>query len=671
MTGSEPSRYSGDVNTHLKSLILFGATLVFGESLGVIDARPIFQGLSIQTNKFDPPRIVFDQIFKSKKMEKNSDLQMQANSGVVALKTLEVPAKTSPAQILIQAELSPTQVREFAQKLRPSPGEEGSAEEKDFEWIQKLPPVQKNRLMYAQVQSGIIDQNWQDISPSYEERTIAQSDSGSKEQKKAKNSQVITGPILFDQVAWFPGVEVRAGFFQDGKAVGDIKVDMSRYVYEVSDTNIVGTIRAQVFLKDGRLIGEGSVRLNPSQLKQGAAPRLVVKAPSQVASVDFEDFERRSQREIMGYQSKRKRALQADTLYTAHREEKPLDFEGKVEFSQVASNSWGVLRTQSENFYPSLYLFNSSAQRTMPLFSKVMVDSLRAIVEMQRMSSEYEINGSVVIAKVSQDGRALSGVRVAAEAYPQHTAIYFNEFFLPDPDQTVTASHGYVAFLDLPEGLISLVAKAGESYLTHTNVLVDAETLSFAELESTLQKDVIPMVVSDAFTGLEQSAEVEGQSWPSSFLIQGSMNVLVPQISRLSLLKLKPTDFRFADSVYVYNDQDEFLDLKMIELNRLTSWKARLKRKIEESTGIVVVFSESENYEVHFPHMDNEQDLEVLFFDAAGNIVDKPVAFGGFITFGVQPGVQSVTLLNLESHLSKSKIIPVDPSGLVTTHISF
>jgi hypothetical protein len=644
----------------VKSLILFGATFFFGNSLGVIDARPIFQGLSIQTNKFDPPRIAFDQIFKNEQKLQNSELQLQATSGVVALRTVEAPAKILTEANLLEEELTPVQIRKFAQSLRQPANESGPSDETDLEWVQNLSPAQKNRLMYAQVQSGVMDQNWQDSWKNVVETAPAQT-----------KSKVITGTILFDQVAWFPGIEVRAGFFQDGKAVGDIKVDMSRYVYEVPDPNMVGTVRAKVFYKDGRLIGEGSVRLNPSQLKQGVAPRLVVKAPSQVASASFEDFGDRSSREIMGFQSKKKRALQADTLYTAHREEKPLDFDGKVEFGQVAANSWGILRTQSEQFYPSLYIFNSSQQKIMPLFSKVMIDSLRSIVEMQRMTSEYEINGSVVIAKVSQDGKALSGIRVAAEGFPQHTAIYFNEFFLPDPAQTTTASHGYVAFLDLPEGLISLVAKAGESYLTHTNVVVDSKSLSFAELESTLQKDVIPMVVSDAFTGLEQSAEVEGQSWPESLQVNGSMNVLVPRVSRLSLLKLKPTDFRFADSVHVYNDQDEFLDLKLIELSRLADWKNRLINKPEESTGVIIVFSESENYEVHFPHMDNNQNLEVLFFDAAGNIVDKPAAFGGFVAFGVPPGVQSVTLLNLESHLSKSKIVPVDPSGLVTTHISF
>lgn len=435
------------------------------------------------------------------------------------------------------------------------------------------------------------------------------------------------------------------------------RVDLAKGNYSIDIDEASGAIVARLIDKTGTVLGEGSIRLSQLHIGEGRlvfGPRLEVSpSPSWKGRVSYR------------YPNVNKQTV-ASTRVSTFGGQNILNFgdHGELDLENIAKNTTTVVRAEAPDHMPTTKIITvSSTPFEVPLFPNSMVEALRSIVaDQERIPLSRLAESSVVWGTVSLDGTPISGVTVVSESEPEATVIYFNEFLIPDPKLTATSASGQFAFVNLQEGFHALLARRGDAYFGHQNVLAEAGSVALGDIENTLRTESVKLRSFDAFSGEPIVTIANLQSLSESVdMANGSASIVLPQVSRFSMIYAE-TSPEYIPANYFYNEEDSYIHLPMVSQAWLSEIKTVAQINEQPETGTVIGFFGEEKYEAYLASKDQSPAMSIVYFDATGRLVsgNQGVAGGGFVMFNIPKGAHEVVIVGTSSERAHSKIAPID-----------
>ncbi len=697
------------VNLQLKwiyPIALLMVSVLSPHKLGGLKFIPIYEALTIRAQKTAPPYIAFEEVNVAmtlrddawSRLESAPPISLTADNAGKAIKLLS--SSETNAKKMVLNEMIITKKTEIVYTSLRNPEDSNWKQELD----QSLTPRQRSQLEAAQRRSEVLEKDWNPSSWSDEVQTklasagftqknqrlipppvlpapglaaqkvhVAATDSSGVTRTAVPTADVytvgmlgktprdknISGPLEITgglAVTNEYAIEIRRTNEGVAREVG--RVDLQKGTYNISVDEPSGSIDARLVDKTGQVLGEGSVRISRLDMNQAniLGPKLRIEPHANYNGI-VRDFYKNT-------------STPAHTLATLIKGAQEINVkkDGHIAMETMARGSTTILRAAAPQFMQTASLVFAGEEFQTPLFPLSMMRALKEIVSGETQSkSSAENLGAIIWGKVTQDGKTLSGIQVQIENDPSLTAIYFDQFMIPDPKLTATSDNGLYAFVDAEEGFQSLLATRGKSIFGYQNVLVENGSVALGDIENTMKVETVPVRVFDAFTGAPQASRMTLQSVDHEIEApEGTAVLLLPQVNRLGMLRLVPETNDYVPARYFYNDKEAFLHLPMVPWSWLAGIKSFLKIDDQPDSGTVVGFVSTENFEVYLAGYDEFPKRNIVFFDVQGKITEDGVghAGGGFILYNVPKDTHEVVVVGSKTQKVSSKVLPVDAQTL-------
>jgi hypothetical protein len=678
---------------------------------------PIYEALTIRANKSSPPHIAFEESLRSQNLNDEwSNFSMvpttQLASGLAQVTILR--KDKLPRVVLSELRISrePSSLTQMvAQKSLPHPQShiQSYATEVDRSWMEELSEPQQKILKLAQERTDVLDQDWSQPTWSEEVRRVLEqsgvkvagrdqnialpptssappkytvqipadptdSNSTNKSSTIAALSQssvgfvsptdgnkTISGPIEITgglAVTNDHYIEVRRSAEGVAQEVG--RVDLHKGTYQINVRESSGVIIARLVTKSGQILGEGSIRLSHLDTNQSqvVGPKLKIEPSTAVAGI------------VVSAYGKPGAPPPKDTVVTMLRGARDIEVkkDGLIAMDKIAKGSSTVVRAAAPTYMQSASLVVAGDNYQATLFPESMIRALREIILNEKQDqTAVEDMGNVVWGKVSLDGHPMSGIEVKLESLPEMEAVYFNQFMIPDSNLKSTGENGLYAFISVTDGFHSLVATRENGIFGYQNVVVEKGSVAIGDIQNSIHVDSVPLRVFDAFSGAPLSADVTLQSLDHELNVHGGADVLLlPQVNRVGLLRVRPESNDYLAARYLYNDKDSFVHLPMIAWSWLSSIKTFFKLSEVSDSGIVVGFVPDEDFEAYVAGDENFPASNIVYFDMQGRILQtgKGAQGGGFIIYNLPADIHEIVVLGSRTEKIFSKVLPIDPNSL-------
>ncbi|MGZ3768402.1 MAG: hypothetical protein ACXVCP_01325 [Bdellovibrio sp.] len=438
------------------------------------------------------------------------------------------------------------------------------------------------------------------------------------------------------------------------------KVDLKKGQYNISVENTTGAVLARLIDKQGKILGEGSIRLShivAGTEKSVQGPKIRIAPRPDFAGVI-----------TSAYNSRPVETAPHQTVVTFVKgaSEAEVKKDGMAGMDNVTKGSSTVMRAAAPKHLQTTSIVISGQEFKTQLFPISMINALEDIVGQQRAIT-YQSDSTIIWGKVTLDGKALSGIDVIVESDATLQPVYFNQLMLPDPNLKATSENGLYAFVNVSPGFHSLLATRAESILGYQNVVVEKGSVALGNIEASMKTEAVPVRVYDAFTGNSEGGLLTMQSLQDDVEApSGVATVSLPQISRLGMLRIRPHSQNYASAQYLYNDTDSFVHVPLIQLAWLSSIKNYLRLDDQPSVGTVIGFVPDEDFEVYLAGYDKFDQRSIVYFDVQGRILQnrKGMAGGGFILYNVPEDIHEVVVLGSRTQKIYSRVLPVDPDSI-------
>ncbi len=532
----------------------------------------------------------------------------------------------------------------------------------DLSWVNSLPLRQRVRLEEAQSRFAILEQSPEYISAELKKDSISNLASSNNSKVvivKTSNGYQIKGP-------W----EVSGGL----GLINEHSIDLRRLVegspreagslsikegtYNISVASLAGNLIAKMYDKSGNILGQGSLTLQEGFMQAGLAPKLIIRPQNH----HFRGEARSpydSAKNKMPLEKFQAAALKDDATFD-------VGADGNIELTQVTRNSQTVARFEATEFSKSNMVIIAGQDFKGLIFPQKMMKALKEIVSEQLA---YDLNNPdlpVVWGQVLFDGKPVAGSQVELETEQDAKVIYFDILNLPDTNLKETSANGYFAIVGAQPGFQALIARRGGQYYTHNVASLEAGTVSVVNLESTLKTKNVVLRVFDAFTSQPKSADLELQSIEAPLHIEdkGWTSVLLPEISRMSLMQVVPIDQAYLAAQYFYNDDQDFIHAPLISEEWLLQVLNSKWQNIDTEKGTVVGFVQEENFEVYLAGDPDFPSENITYFDSEGKISPDGLRGGGFIINNIEPDTHEIVIYGNESEKISSRLLPIDEKSL-------
>lgn len=433
-------------------------------------------------------------------------------------------------------------------------------------------------------------------------------------------------------------------------------VDIHQGIYSIRVSEPEGQILGRLLDKNGQVIGEDIEQITylASGKSSRLGPKLVLTPKRRVDVAYHSQYGSGSGGDI----------LEASAHYFHGREVASQDSEQRVQETRLGIGSRTLLSVDAKKYLSSQRIVFSGEKSELPLLPAKMAKALREMVSDQRQQDLNDPNGTLIWGQSKVDGAPLAGVSVEIESMPDVAPVYFNEFFLPDPNLKATSTNGLFAFLQIEPGFHALMARRGNRYFSHDNVIVERGVVSVAEIKNSTKSKIAKIRVFHGFTRERQDARLELQSSENEIETRfGEAEVTLPNFHRMSLLAAHG-DQHYANAVYQYDDASDFVDVPLVPESWILEVRAHLKINDVSNTGAIVGFVSDQNFEVYSALEDKNQVR--VYFDSQGQLVqgNHGLAGGGFIIFNVPFGTNEVIIYGKNDEKLYSQVIPVDRGSL-------
>ncbi|MEN0057780.1 MAG: hypothetical protein AAGB31_03005 [Bdellovibrio sp.] len=671
----------------------------------------VHDALVIKAYKNSPPHIAFEEVLESEK--KIAEWTSIANKTPVTLATVETKTLTPPL-LSHRIELPEMVVRKSVELVgHGSVATRDSQSQEDMSWIEQLPRAQAARLREAHYRNEVLAQSWEEQSFADRAREVIE--------KTSRDSEASTHPGVYvaavnnqgHHVTSVPAAQVRTAIGYSGShslpsatdteveekqntengflpsmqtIVGPLeitgglaitndhhieirrsdegilkelgRVDLQQGLYKISVESTTGSVVARLVSREGKTLGEGSIRLNKVTATSGEnGPKLKITPHPDYSGIVTSAYNPKAD-DVAPAQSR--------VTFVKGVSDVPVRKDGTVSMDNVAKGSTTVMRVAAPHHYQTTSIIVSGQEFRSQLYPESMMKALENIIAQQRNLTFAE-QPSIIWGKAILDGKPVAGIEVTVEADEGLQPVYFNQFLIPDPSLKATSENGLYAFVDAPLGFQSLLATRGDSIFGYQNVVVEEGAVAQGDIESSIKSESVPLRLYDAFTGEPRSATVTIQSLQESVEVQdGTAVVRLPQVQRLGMMRVQPEGTDYIAARYLYRDKDEYLHIPLVQWSWLRSIKTFLKLDDHPSAGVIVGFVPDEDFEVYLAGYDNFDQNSIVYFDMQGRLLQnrKGIMGGGFILYNVPEDIHEVVVLGQRTQKMHSQVLPVDANSL-------
>ncbi len=674
----------------LVSLTVMTVSLCWSSHIGGLKFLAIHEPLVIKAQRNSPPHIAFEEIIESEQKETE-----WARFESVEPQTLMINKNNSEIFQPTKIELSEMVIRKNTEILNFEKTSQDSASVDDHQWMQELPRSQALRLQEAQRRSEIIGENWTGPSWSESAREVLEksgalvagaapskvfvqgTDSSGTTRSQVPQSQVsfetaepakehvrsraIVGPIEITgglAVTNEHHIEVRRSDEGVLKELG--RVDLSQGLYNIEVESTTGAVVARLVDKEGRTLGEGSFRLSRlgvQNAKSLQGPKLKIEPHPSFAGVVASIYNSRPS-EVAPPQTR--------VTFMKGAAEVLAKKDGLVAMDNVTKGSTTIMRAAAPNHLQTAALVTSGEEFKTSLFPLSMIQALQDITAQQRQMS-FDGAPTIIWGRVSVDGKESAGVEVVVESEPDLQPIYFNQFLLPDPSLTATGENGIYAFVEVSAGFHSILATKAKKIVGYQNVVIEEGSVAQGDVLGTSRVEAVPLRLFDAFSGEVKSGAITMQSLDSEVeVLDGVATVSLPQVHRQGMLTVQVEGSDYVPARYLYNDNDEYVHVPLIQWQWLSGIKNYLRIDDHPSAGHVVGFVPDEEFEVYIAGHENFPAQNIVYFDMQGRVLPngKGIAGGGFILFNVPEDTHEIVVIGSRTQKIYSRVLPIDANSV-------
>ncbi len=444
----------------------------------------------------------------------------------------------------------------------------------------------------------------------------------------------------------------------DGQILERGRIWVSEGRFEIHVKSAIGQLVAELTTPEGRVLGRGEMNLVhlkdiPTSDNRIYDIRIALRPTAEGATI----------RAVSGYSHGQQMmpVREARIEIQDYMEAQKVNDEGFISESTLNAKSTFVARASAPKHWSSIVIGQAEKPQDIRLFSNSLIEALINLETSGVGEAKVAGKSGIVWGQIRRDGKAASGVSVQMAG--SYQAIYFNEAYIPDTRLKATSGNGLFAIINVKRGVQALRVKSeGRTYPAQVFPTEDRH-VSYVELD--LEERVVTqfkvidvlnmnspiearirMVGTEEVVPLRHSGMVEYSNGANPFMVEAEAGVEY-EVSRVTL-----------------SGRPQNVHIPMVRRDWLTNIYNSQNILALPGRGIIVGFVDDEDFEVELTGYSAQEKMQIIYFDARGNVVPdrkSGLAGGGFVVFNAPLGLQTVYLHPLQSKETFSQVVVAEP----------
>lgn len=611
------------------------------------------EGLKIGFDRNSPPMAIVEDAFLIYKEPSRETIK------------LEGPPPQSKARNLSGIRLSKTEAALPTEKM--ATVVVAALQEKSMPSLETRDPNELLKQIFTQIKSGTTNERQVALNaqpstttlystkPSEPKNTSPQATSV-VHANSTNNPVEISGNIQLSGLS-YTGQETFSIFRElDGKVKEQARVSINDAKFDMNVTEQRGYLIAEMKSSSGKILGRADVWLDPIAQKNGKAivPLDIEPVASVAAASSFLSGRVTSPYAVGSVTDP---VVNARILYASSMAPVISNKQGRFELLGTHPESSLILRSRKKGYWNSVVLTTGRSRQPIVMYPEKMVRALYENVGRTAGVTEKDFESSgIVWGKIVHNDEPLAGANVELAESGAVGPIYFNALMLPDPNLRSTSENGVFVFLNVNPGVNVIRASVSGKVLPSKVLPVDARHVSNVVID--ISSKVAAEVISfDAFSKQPVTSRIRFSGTSKS--VQTNANGAV---------KLNYSNG--PDPIFLESDPgEEYLSVRGVygrvagkELGLPTftrSWFDSMKINRSPGTGVIVGFVDGKKFDV-FSDGEGQGHPETYYFNSHGDIVNAPVADGGFIIFNLPLGMRQISIVPEGSDVIYHQVVPLD-----------
>lgn len=421
--------------------------------------------------------------------------------------------------------------------------------------------------------------------------------------------------------------------------------------FQIQVKNPVGHLVAELFTRDGRVLGRGELDLFHLRDVEARERRI-----DDLRLVIWPTTDSASMRTIAAA-GPTEPVREARVEIEDYRKPSPVNEDGVMSEPTLGRESSFVARATANKHWSSLVVGQGARPQDVRLFSNSLVE---ALIELNLKGTDRAeaFHQSVIWGQIRRAGAPVEGAR--AEMAGDYQAIYFNEAFLPDPQLSATGKNGLFAFLRVKSGVQAVRVRIKGRLYPAQIFPTEEKHVSYVDLELRdkvvsqfkvfdvldLAKPVqarMRLVGTDEMLNLTNDEFVEYSVAANTFMVEAEGGAEY-ETSRTTL----------SGTPYL-------VQVPLVRRDWLRQLALDGEVAVDPRLGVIAGFVDQRAFRVE---MTGARGVRIVYFDAGGKPTPGNVGVpgGGFAIFNAPPGLQTVFIHTENAKDTFSQVVVAEPA---------
>ena len=500
---------------------------------------------------------------------------------------------------------------------------------------------------------------------------------------QAKLNTQLVGPIQLNQGLALTG-EDRLEVYREhqGQIFERGDIDISTGTYNILLEKMEGSLCAKLTGDRYEVMGRGCVALSGLQnmsrsLARG--PLLNISKYQDVVALSEQIGGDKKSNLISSYESKELPMLDTQKLkpsmaykiYDYYDSENP---EPRVIENTVVSNSvdgaedessYIITQIAAAGYIPTRVIGGAGvARRGAPLQRRSAADALNAIAKDIGFTEGETMSRAVAFGRVTKEGQTIAGATVSIEGREDLKPLYFNELYIPDVNQKVTASHGIYTIMNVPDGEYALRAEVANKLIGFQNASLRAGSVSLADIDSTFRKREVSISTYDIATKVSQDSVVTLQAHDEDLILaNGQVDVLLNEFRDNSFALVNPINRNYLTTQFLLEPGQNEYNLPLVHRDWMEALLSQAKLRSAIQGRIVMGLGPQEPFKAFAV---GSEKAQVIYFDSNAQVVEGAFgpAGGGFLIIDPEEHVVEYAIQKASQKNLRVVYMPTQPGVL-------
>ncbi len=441
--------------------------------------------------------------------------------------------------------------------------------------------------------------------------------------------------------------------YKGRKLIASGKFNEDDFSFTLPVVEEAGELRGELRHLSGAVVAHGRIDLVNKKLDKLTLTMSPSEEQSLVGQVAVQDLTGNdSMPPAEGYTQ-----IQVDALAMGNAESR---FYSSFSFGPSQPGSSYLTNFHHAGFESGAGLFESGSYRQVELVPEYIK---------KRIQTDLGITGSKgwILGQVNEAGRALSQVRVFLAEDPS-AEIYYFDGKKWGRSEVGTYNNGLYLIKVEHEALYTLVGNHASKKIASEMVWSNQELTTAINLEAQVSKKSMQIRATNAFTNEDINSRVTTfeQDW-FSHSGKGFETSNLPGFVHMSI---QAQNAKYQSMSYLASKRSKSLVFPMVN----KAWFDEIKKKQNLNGHLALGYFNEDLYQPYIdesPYSKNPtSSYSVVYFNAQGEIVEKPTAFGGFILSHTSRPTSTVVLKPLDSSLNLAQTRLIDSSNGQLAYVS-